>query len=46
MTAGRTVSPMRLRLRPFRTDDEAAALAAHADLEADGFAFLLDYTGG
>jgi len=35
-----------MRLRPLRTDDEAAALAAHADLKADGFPFLLDYTEG
>jgi hypothetical protein len=35
-----------MRLRPFRADDEAAALAAHADLKADDFPFLLDYTEG
>lgn len=33
-----------LRLRPLRTSDEAAAVAAHQELaDADGFAFLLDY---
>lgn len=32
-----------LRLRPLRLDDEAAARAAHAELAADGFRFLLDF---
>jgi predicted acetyltransferase len=36
-----------IRLRPFRLDDEAAALAAHADVkELDRFPFLLGYTEG
>ena len=35
-----------MRLRPFRIDDEVAALAAHADLGAEGFPFLLDYAVG
>lgn len=33
-----------LRLRPLRTDDEAAAVQAHRELEADGFEFLLGWT--
>jgi predicted acetyltransferase len=32
-----------LRLRPLRAGDEAAALAAHAALAADGFPFLLGH---
>jgi predicted acetyltransferase len=32
----------RLRLRPLRLDDEAAALRAHAELEQDEFPFLLE----
>lgn len=32
---------MSFRLRPLRTEDEAAARAAHAELAADGFTFLL-----
>ncbi len=32
-----------LRLRPLTADDEAVALAAHAELAADDFAFLLDH---
>jgi predicted acetyltransferase len=35
-----------MRLRPFRIDDETAALAAHADLKPEGFTFLLDYRQG
>ena len=34
---------MALILRPFRPDDEPAALAAHASLAADNFSFLLDH---
>ncbi len=34
---------MALRLRPLRLDDEADALRARAELEADGFTFLLDW---
>jgi predicted acetyltransferase len=33
----------RLRLRPFRLEDEAAARRAHEAMRADGFPFLLDY---
>ncbi len=33
-----------MRLRPLHVGDEAAALAAHAALAADGFPFLLGYT--
>jgi predicted acetyltransferase len=32
-----------LRLRPFRPEDEPAALAAHQALKADDFQFLLDH---
>lgn len=32
-----------LRLRPLRTDDEAQARQAHAELAGDDFAFLLDW---
>ena len=32
-----------MRLRPLRLHDEAAALAAHAALAAEGFTFLLDH---
>jgi predicted acetyltransferase len=32
-----------LRLRPLRLDDEPAARAAHEELAADGFAFLLGW---
>ena len=35
-----------LRLRPFRTGDEVAALRAHEALKSDAFMFLLDYTEG
>jgi predicted acetyltransferase len=35
-----------LRLRPLRLGDEAAARAAHAELAADGFSFLLDFDPG
>lgn len=35
-----------LRLRPVGLGDEAAALAAHRDMEADGFGFLLNYDSG
>jgi predicted acetyltransferase len=38
MTAG-----PQLRLRPFRIGDEAAARAAHAAMEPEGFPFLLGY---
>jgi predicted acetyltransferase len=34
---------MDLRLRPLRLDDEAEARRAHAELELDGFSFLLDW---
>ena len=34
---------MALRLRPFRQDDESAALAAHAAVLADDFHFLLGW---
>lgn len=34
---------MDLRLRPLQLDDEPAALQAHAELEQDGFSFLLDF---
>ncbi len=37
---------MPLVLRPFEAEDEAAALAAHDALAADGFTFLLGYTDG
>lgn len=33
----------RLRLRPFRMEDEEAARAAHEAMRADAFPFLLDY---
>jgi predicted acetyltransferase len=33
-----------LRLRPLEIEDEAAARAAHTELAADGFPFLLDWT--
>src|SRR5579875_1513235 len=32
-----------LRLRPFRSEDEAAARGAHYAMRADAFPFLLDY---
>ena len=32
-----------LRLRPLRVEDEAEARAAHEELAADGFTFLLDW---
>jgi predicted acetyltransferase len=32
-----------LRLRPFRSEDEEAARAAHEAMKADAFPFLLDY---
>ena len=32
-----------LRLRPLRSDDESAAVAAHEEMAADGFSFLLSY---
>jgi len=35
-----------LRLRPLRIDDEREALAAHAELERDSFAFLLGWEPG
>jgi predicted acetyltransferase len=35
------VSSERLVLRPFRPEDEAAACAAHQELAAEGFTFLL-----
>jgi predicted acetyltransferase len=35
-----------LRLRPLRSGDEQAALAAHAALAAEGFTFLHDYPPG
>ena len=35
-----------VRLRPLRIEDEPAALAAQADLGAEGFPFLLDYAVG
>ena len=35
-----------LRLRPFRAQDESAAIAAHAALEAEDFPFLLGYEVG
>jgi predicted acetyltransferase len=34
---------MTVRLRPFELGDECAALAAHEELAADHFAFLLDH---
>ena len=34
---------MNLHLRPFRPDDETAARAAHAELEREGFPFLLGW---
>ncbi len=34
---------MSLRLRPLRISDEAEARAAHEELEADAFSFLLDW---
>lgn len=34
---------MALRLRPLRIDDETEARAAHAELLADDFSFLLDW---
>lgn len=34
---------MSLRLRPLRRDDESEVLAAHRELAADGFSFLLGY---
>lgn len=34
---------MALRLRPYRQDDESAALAAHQELLADDFHFLLSW---
>jgi predicted acetyltransferase len=37
---------MDLRLRPLRADDEAAARAAHTELERDGFPFLLGRHSG
>jgi predicted acetyltransferase len=37
---------MPLLLRPFKADDEAAALAAHEAFVADDFTFLLGYTPG
>ena len=35
---------MELRLRPLAIDDEASARAAHAELEQEGFSFLLDWS--
>ena len=37
---------MTVHLRNYTAADEAAALAAHAELAADGFEFLLDYHPG
>jgi predicted acetyltransferase len=37
---------MSLRLRPLRRDDERSALAAHRELVADDFSFLLGYEEG
>lgn len=36
---------MAFRLRPFRPDDESAAVAAHRDVLADDFHFLLGWDG-
>jgi len=33
-----------VRLRPLRIEDEQQALAAHAELTAEGFSFLLDWS--
>ena len=38
-----TSSAAGLRLRPLRADDETNAIAAHEELEAEGFPFLLDW---
>jgi predicted acetyltransferase len=40
------MSSSALRLRPFRTSDEAAATAAHQAMKDDDFVFLLNYTEG
>src|SRR3954451_10572061 len=37
---------MDLRLRPLHAHDEPQARAAHAELEQDGFSFLLDWDPG
>lgn len=34
---------MQVRMRPMRAADERAARAAHAELQHDGFSFLLDW---
>jgi predicted acetyltransferase len=35
-----------IRLRPFRAEDQLAAVAAHRALAVDDFQFLLDYADG
>ena len=35
---------MTVRLRPLRVEDEGQALAAHDELAAEGFSFLLDWS--
>jgi predicted acetyltransferase len=39
----RALLQQRLRLRPFRPEDEEAARAAHEAMKPDAFPFLLDY---
>ncbi len=38
--------PVELRLRPLREDDEREAIAAHRELEAEDFSFLLGWEPG
>ena len=38
--------PTALRLRPLEIGDEPSACAAHAELDQEGFAFLLDWSPG
>jgi len=38
------LQPQILRLRPFRLEDEAAARAAHHEMQGDSLPFLLDYS--
>src|ERR1019366_980693 len=41
-----TIVPVSVLLRPFGPEDERAAIAAHAEMLADNFTFLLGYRDG